>query len=731
MAVDGEERVAGEVVARRRRAVRLSLTSTVADDFRPDVEGLRAVAVAVVVLFHARFVAFEGGFVGVDVFFVLSGFLITRLLVKELAATGTISLAAFWARRARRLLPASALVVAVTLVLGRLILAPLEQRSLAADALAAGAFVANFRFAAVLGDYFGAQLGELTPSPLLHFWSLAVEEQFYLVWPALMLLIAKRPRQYRRLLLIVLGVLAVVSLVASVWLTSARPTWAFYLLPARMVELIVGALVALAWPQLRALPAVGRAVAGWVGLAVIGATVVVYDESLAFPGVLAMVPVLATAAVITAGGGGTPAWAPAGVLSASPLQWVGRHSYAIYLWHWPALVFAEAELGPLSVPERFVVIAMSVAMAYLSHRLVEDPVRHASSLTGSPSRGLALGGALTVGVLVAAAMTWVTLPSLTGGVEAAAPSLVPVTAAAVTPSTGTSGVGSVTSPTSTVSVAAGLGEGDIAALLAANQQVLAAGLATEQVPSNLRPSLATAFDDKSRLYLDDCVNIGVDAELHDCRYGVEGSSVRIVLYGDSHAAHWFPAMEAIATARGAELVVMAKGGCPTAEVSIPTNTLGRTCPQWRDQAMARIAQLRPDMVVVTAWANYPNSDDEWRDGMRATLARIAPHTADLVVLGDTPNASDVPATCLSANLTRATRCNNRRERAAHPGRVVVEREEADAAGGRFIDTTDWLCTPEACPVMLGDILLYRDVTHLSTTGATWLQPLLDASLFPE
>ena len=714
----------------RRRAVRASLTDAVADDFRPDVEGLRAVAVIVVVLFHAKFAAFEGGFVGVDVFFVLSGFLITRLLVKEMASTGTISLRTFWARRARRLLPASALVVAATLLVGRIVLAPLEQRSLALDAVAAGAFVANFRFAAVLGDYFGAQLGELTPSPLLHFWSLAVEEQFYLVWPALMLLVARRPRQYRRLLVLVLGALGLVSLLASVWLTATRPTWAFYLLPARMVELIVGALIALAWPTVRALPSIGRAVAGWVGLATITASVLLFDESMAFPGALAMVPVLGTAAVIVAGGGGALPWSPGRALSPRPLQWVGKHSYAIYLWHWPALVLAEAELGPLSVAERSIVVAMSVALAYLSHRLVEDPVRHSPSLAASPGRGLALGGALSAAVLVAGGLSWATLPSLTGGGEAVAPTLVPVQTAP-NPSLTDGGVdGGGAAPTSTVSVDTGLGAGDYGALLAANQQVLAAGLATTEVPSNLRPSLDQAFDDKSQLYPDGCVNIGVDAELRDCRYGVVGGATRIVLYGDSHAAHWFPALVAIATARGAELVVMTKGGCPTAAVRIPTNTLARTCPQWRDRVLARIAELRPDMVVVTAWAGYPNSDDEWRTGLQETLGRIAPHTRDLVVLGDNPNTSEVPATCLSEHLDDATRCINRRERAVSPGRIAVEQELAAANGGRFIDTSDWLCTPEACPVILGDILLYRDVTHLSTTGAVWLQPLLDASLFP-
>jgi len=271
---------------------------------------------------------------------------------------------------------------------------------------------------------------------------------------------------------------------------------------------------------------------------------------------------------------------------------------------------------------------------------------------------------------------------------------------------------------------------DLAGLVTANQTVLEAGLLVDEVPSNLRPSLRQAFSDKARLYPDDCVNIGVDDEVKDCRYGTIGSDFVIVLYGDSHAAHWFPALEAIATERSAELVVFTKGGCPTATVSIPTNTLARTCPAWRDGVIDRITALRPDMIVMSASAYYPNSDDEWRSGMEQTVGRLADSTDDLVILGDNPGASEVPATCLSAHLSNATRCTNLRERAVEPGRITVESTVADQFGGRFIDTTDWLCTAVACPVILGDILLYRDVNHLSTTGAMWLRPLLQAALFP-
>ena len=288
----------------RRRAVRQQLRSVADDEFRPDVEGLRAVAVVAVVLFHLRLGAFRGGYVGVDVFFVLSGFLITRLLLKELASTGTLSLSGFWARRARRLLPASILVLTATVLAGAVMLSPLAQRTLGVDAMASGAFVVNFVFANRLGDYFAEQLAAAHPSPLLHYWSLAVEEQFYLLWPLVLFALTRRPRRYRRLVVATIVTLGAMSLVAAVWLTDNRPTWAFYLLPARMVELLAGAALAAAGPAFGVVPPKFRAALGWFGLLGITVAVMTYDTSTAFPGTAAMLPVLSTVLVIVAGGAG-------------------------------------------------------------------------------------------------------------------------------------------------------------------------------------------------------------------------------------------------------------------------------------------------------------------------------------------------------------------------------------------------------------------------------------------
>ncbi len=223
---------------RRRRAgrtdsVRRSLGRYLDGGFRPDIEGLRAIAVLAVIVFHARLFPLPGGFIGVDVFFVVSGFLITRLILAELSRTGRLSLAAFWGRRARRLLPASALVVVATAVGVHFVLPPLTQRTVVTDVVAAATFSSNFVFADRLGSYFGAQLAASTPSPLLHFWSLAVEEQFYLCWPPLLVLLTRRPRQYRRLLLATVVTVGLLSFALVAWMTPRAPSWAFFLLPTR------------------------------------------------------------------------------------------------------------------------------------------------------------------------------------------------------------------------------------------------------------------------------------------------------------------------------------------------------------------------------------------------------------------------------------------------------------------------------------------------------------------
>jgi hypothetical protein len=491
-----------------------------------------------------------------------------------------------------------------------------------------------------------------------------------------------------------------------------------------MVELLAGAALAVAGPAFRVVHPGFRAALGWFGLLAIAIAAMSFDIGTVFPGYMAMLPVLGTVLVILAGGAGGSASGPVAVLRHPVAVWIGRHSYAIYLWHWPVLVLAEAKFGPLPLPTRLTLVAAAVGLSALSLRLVEDPVRHSPWLARRAARGLALGATLCATAVLAGAWMRSTDTPLDSGELAAAPTLVAQTTVAEQP-TAAPQQAAVTGAS-----LASLPDGDADALVAANQAVLAQGLAQTDVPSNLRPALGQVGADRAEVYRDDCVAVGRASELKPCRYGDQGSDFTVVLYGDSHAAQWFPALEALAEERQFELIVMIKGGCPTAAVSIPTATLGRTCPIWRDQAVEFIAGEQPELLLVSTSAGYPNDDDEWRDGFADTMQRIVPNARNVAVIGDTPESTEEPTDCLSRNLRRADVCSSDREDVVASSRLAIEADVASDLGARYIDTSDWLCTEAACPMIIGDILLYRDATHITTVASEWFRPLLEASLAP-
>jgi peptidoglycan/LPS O-acetylase OafA/YrhL len=364
--------------------------------FRPDIEGLRAVAVILVILAHAGVPWLEGGFIGVDVFFVISGFLITRLLLGEHDARERISLVGFYARRARRILPAATLVIVVTVVASYEFLGFIRGSEVATDAKWAALFAANLHFADAGADYLTAGG---SPSPLRHYWSLGVEEQFYLVWPALIIAAAAiAPRKaLRTKLLPLLVTISVASYAWSIVQTSGNGTVAFFSPLTRLCELSVGALLALAatrtWFTGR------RAVAAaWTGLAGIAASAVVLSTDTAFPGAVVIVPVLATALVLMAG------HVPR-VLGAQPMQRIGALSYSLYLWHWPLFTIATQRAGhSLGVASDIALIAATFMLAFLTYRGLEGPIRHSPFLRARPRQSLVFGGALVAAAIGLAAL---------------------------------------------------------------------------------------------------------------------------------------------------------------------------------------------------------------------------------------------------------------------------------------------------------------------------------------
>ena len=718
--------------------------------FRPEIEGLRAIAVLLVLIYHGEFAALPGGFIGVDVFFVVSGYLITSLLLRELASTGTVSLSDFWARRARRLLPASGIVIVATLLAGRIMLDGLSQQVLARDAAAASAFVANFRFLEVGSDYLTS---DLPASPLLHFWSLAVEEQFYLLWPGLLLVLVRFARMSRAALAALLAVGGVVSFVVCGLATADQDwnMWAFFMLPARAWELIAGALLAVTGFGLMRVGAQVRAIIGWVGLGVIIAAAAQYDTGMRFPGWIAAVPVLATVAVLLGGSTDTPS-GPRLLLDTRPLQWIGARSYAIYLWHFPILVFAGREWGEtgqindLPVGVRLGLLGLSVVLAAVSYHLVENPVRHAPSLITNPARSLAMGAWIALIGLGSSALLFHNPPALSTDVVAAAPSLPGQVTSTTTalpgttttaPSTGVSSPNTSTTST-TVPVVADASHDNPAALtqlISANLPQLEAGVATTKVPSNLRPSLGDAAGDLPQIYDNGCILDLGQSEPKNCIYGDANGAVTIVLFGDSHAAQWMPALHKVASDNGWRLIIHAKKACPSAEIPTEKDPQGTDCIPWREAVIDQIEQMHPDLVVMSSYrykqvgaASGRDPDAVWAEGIELTVSKVRPHTDHLLLLGDSATPLDWVPPCLAGHVSNVPACMNSREGAVRPNRLAVERDVAERYDADFVPTSDWVCTDTHCPVIVGDVLMYRDNSHLTATATLYLAPFLDATL---
>jgi len=671
---------------------------------RRDIEGLRAVAVLLVVLSHAGVPALAGGYVGVDVFFVISGFLITTLLVRELAATGRISLTRFYARRAVRLLPASTVVIAVTLAGSWLWLSSVRIAEYAGDALASAGYAVNIRLAVAGTDYFAGA----APTPFQHFWSLAVEEQFYLGWP-LLILVTYAVRRRRRLLALVLTVVTLASLAYSAYqLTRAAP-WAYFGLPSRAWELGVGALVALAAARSARLPRRIVPVLGWGGLAAILAAAIGYGDATRFPGFAALPPVLGAAGIIAAGcapGGGVRSLHE--MLSLAPLQSLGRVSYGWYLWHWPVLVLAPAALGrEFGTGGRLLLCGAALLAAYATYRLLENPVRHCRALTARPVRGLGLGLALS-GAAAALAL-----------IAAANPPTLPVGADAI--------------DTRAVLAASARPQDTLAALIAAADR-------TVRVPGNLTPALAGAATDTVRPQTDGCHLTLTSPEVTPrCSYGRPGATKTVVLFGDSHALQWFPAFEKLANRHGWRLLSLTRSSCSPAAVPVINSKLKRVyreCDGWRDSALARIRAVKPRLVVVSSSTGYRGAlaghpadpDGLWAAAWARLFTELGAGAGNVALLGDTPFLSRDPADCLAAAGATVSACAEPSGTVLRdPGWREIVRAAAERAGARVVDPVPWLCGPR-CPTVVGNLLVYRDTNHLTSEYAEMLAPLLDAQL---
>jgi hypothetical protein len=516
--------------------------------------------------------------------------------------------------------------------------------------------------------------------------------------------------------------MAVLSFLLSLRLTHTSQPWAFFSLPTRAWELLAGALIALALVRVRELPRGAAAIVGWAGLIAVFWSIFRLSGATPFPGTAALVPVLGTVGLLVAGSA-APKRGVSHMLSAEPLQRIGRISYSWYLWHWPVLVLAPAVAGHTLAKWQNVFLAFaSGLLAVATTKLLENPIRFSRFLSLRPARSLATGAALTCLALVGVVFAAGRIPSLTGSNPIAG--LKPVALQRTSPNAAT---------TAELSPAA-------AAIANAYAQVspsVAAAANTRAVPSNLDPPLDKARASEALPFTDGCNDTFSDSTVHSCVFGDPNGTTTVMLLGDSHAAHWFPALDTLAHARHWRLVNMTKATCPPMPIRTYSPIFNRNyteCDQFRQNAMARIAAEHPALVVIGVARHYGPEyhfqvfANPWIDSMRTLVTQIRAIGPRVMVISATPRPNgDVP-NCLSANLDNVGACTQSQSAAVDSNGLAAEQATVQAAGGRFVNVTPLLCTPTVCPPIIGNVLVYRDDNHLTTEVVDWLTPVITAEV---
>lgn len=638
--------------------------STGRQNLLPIVQGLRAVAVLAVVLFHAWPSALPGGFVGVDVFFVISGYLITGLLVRELDRTGRIDFAAFYARRVRRLVPAAALVIVCTLLFALLVYAPLEVKTLTSTVIASLAYVSNIWFAHQAVDYLAH---DASRDPLLHTWSLSVEEQFYLVWPVLLLGVAVVFRERmpnHRLAGWTIAALSVLSFGACIFLTSTWQPLAFFGAPTRAWEFGVGGLVAL-WIGRKT--GTGLGLLRWAGLAAIIGSSLLYSGETSFPGYAAVVPVAGTAMILAAATRPAEDW-PSRLLSSSALGWIGDRSYSLYLWHWPVLILLQDWARWPAWLESAAAVFAAVFLAALTYRFLENPIRFASPARLTVGRTLAFGAMATL---------------------------------------------------ASIAIAVSFRSG-----------------ASSSLNSDEQTQIQNAVRDQPKVYALNCHQGVLSVQLKNCSFGAENSRHTIVLLGDSKAAQWFPALERLANRYGWTLHSWTKSGCPAAIHEPHSPQLHRAyteCSEWRSAVLERIAELGPDLVIVSSSSRYalPENlaeggvNEAWLAANNALLGKLSSIARRVVLVHDTPWAYSSIPNCLSRarwrGLDAIASCSFDAVQGSSRDRMLAERQAADKFENvDAVDMTTIVCPNGRCSPLRDAMILFSDEHHLTATYSSYL-----------
>jgi peptidoglycan/LPS O-acetylase OafA/YrhL len=676
---------------------------------RLDIQGLRAVAVLSVIANHVLGLP-GGGFVGVDVFFVISGFVITSVMLREHDETGRIDFVKFYKHRVRRILPASTVTLAATVAVSMFIYLPGRVHTILTDALWAVLFAGNWRFASNGTDYWAKD----TPvSPLQHYWSLGVEEQYYFVWPAVVAVVlavvgaARSPR--RGPLALTLAVLTAASFGWSVYETAANPTAAYFSTPSRAWELGIGAMTAIAAGTFALIPPRVRAVLACAGMAGIAVSLIVITKESAFPAPWATLPAVATALVIVAGTGGP---APGtSILTNRAMNYVGDLSYSLYLWHFPVVVLLAALMAGKGLLFYLAAVSATAALSLLSYYFVEQRVLKSAWLSNAPGQSRhhsARGSARRrahVGFFTVAAVGTLAL-----------------TITVLLPSGGSGPVNADPSSSSRTAPGPGMTQPELTAQLDA-------ALARTTWP-DLKPSVDTILaDTRPTEDNDGCGR--TDLAKPDCSWDT-GKPQTVVVLGDSTGITLLPTVRA---ALGEKYNVrgMTMAGCAALDIQVKADKpqFAVDCDKFKASSIEAINELKPAMVFLSSTSEIlahlvsevaeDQAGPEWRQGTANELRALQPSGARLFVV-TAPPLGKPPVDC-ATRFSTPKDCEYTVPR-SHILTAQAMRDAAAESGATFIDTKSWFCSEDECPAFIGDTPLKRDNVHTTRQYAVLLAGVL-------
>jgi len=660
--------------------------------FRADIEGLRAIAIMMVLFYHLGIKHVSGGFAGVDVFFVISGFLITGLLLKEVERTGTISLVLFYSRRAKRLFPAAALVLLATTLAVYWVLPKTRWQEASGDIFAAAAYFVNWRLAFRSVDYLAE---DSQPSLVQHFWSLSVEEQYYLIWPALLVLaiwlLRGRVRQ-RPLIWGVLLLVATPSFAWSIYQTSQEQGVAYFSTATRMWQLATGGAVAMLGSSLRRLPDFFLVAMGWCGVLALVLTAVFITNEISWPGYAAMLPTLGTAAIIVSGYSKSR-YGVSLLLGNRLFIHIGALSYSLYLWHWPVIEIAKVSYGELAAWHCILLVAISYSLAWLTYRFVENPIRHSRAMQDNPRYALSAGLNFTLLGVVSAGALMIAFLQQTRDVRDAPQAMG-------------------------------------AMILKGKARDNPAGKPVDRVDW-ITPDPAMARSDVPQYY-EDCFLPRSSSEPKECYYGDPSGDITIALVGDSKIGQWLPAMIKVAEKNSWRIVLFNKGACGFNSAMLHVyGEAYKECYEWNRLVLSRLLNsVKPDYVLTSQVRSTSGMPGTVKNDLVPALVdwwtQLEDSGIDVVALGDNPHPKKNVYECVESNREELTKCAFPRRPGA--GTAALKKAARTMGNVDFIDLSDAICPTEHCAPVIGNVLIYRQGSHITKTYSETLAPRLERAL---